>query len=347
MKNISFIIIFFIILWVIWFSIYNYKISEINDIKKNDIIINQISTAKSIIEKLWNIPIPWWTLIFYKKDWTIWNKQNYDIVWWLLCWKQFTNIWIDNKEPFHDKCYKYSITKNKKEFQIWAVILEKQWIYKSILTWNIDHSITKDYIENKLVINNSNDLFPYNPNTKYISAKFMNIDIDNNWKLLVINSNWKINKISKENFDKYHINPLDTIYMKWDNSSAKIKFENEDIIELKWDSIIKLKENEINDNNTKNNIFWLIWKTTYNLYDKENEANLDTPMQTIAIRWDILWWMANIKNGSYNINIWENNKSKIISWNQNLDMILDENNFQWDMFGWWWNIDIENIINIR
>lgn len=355
MKNIlSMIVIWFIslILWV-WFFTYKNSINKDKEI--NNKIFSDLVEINNILQKQSKYPKPWGTQIFYKKDWKVsLTWQRFDIIWWWLCWKDFSKLWITQKEPFHNKCYKYSVTKDEKHYQIWAIIKER-WNYISYITWNSEENIIKDYVNEYIVRNDDKDRFPYNPYTKFLWAKILWLNIWESWKMFVIEWNWKSKQVKESDINEIQLNPFDTIILKWESSTAYIKFENEDFIKLVWNSIIKIKENEVHDETTNNNIFWLIWNITYSIYWPSNNASIQSPSQNLWIRWDILQWVSKINDGTFETNTQIKSKTGIkvkndtheIKSHKNIDKLLNwEISFNADIL-WKSSFDIENSIEIE
>lgn len=352
MRNLLYASAVLILTFSIWISYLTYKDQKNQNESKNNLILSHLSQANEILSKQKKLPLPGWSLIYYSKNWEIsFSTGKYDIVSGWLCGKQFANLWINFNEPYHEKCYKYSVTRDLKQYQIWTVIQDRN-TYKTLLTWNTENSITKDYINDILITNNDSNNFPYNPYTKYIWAKFIGAEIKN-WKLVIIDNQWKWQQLTSENYKNYTLKTFDTIILKWKNSTAYIKFENQDILKLSWDSIVKIQESEIFDEKVNNNIFWLIGNLTYNVYSINNNSSIKTPNQTIGIRWDILEWTSSIQNNNYSISTktysWKNISEKSSNYKvkqvKSIDSLIENNWLSADILNT--KVDVENMIKIE
>lgn len=351
-----------IILWIIGIISISILYGYLNYMKSlddyetlNTNIQNDINFAyEKIIKQIKIYPQPYWSLKYYSFDWKTKNSnEQYDIVSWLLCWKKFKDLWINWIEPLNNKCYSYSTTKDWKYFEIWWVLKFDENTFKTVLKWNSKKNLTKDYIEEKIISNWDTKKFPYSPYTKYISAKISDLKIWEWWKIYVIDEYWKNISINNSNFQDYILKPWTKILLKWNNSFTQIKFENNDILELSWDTILKLKENEIlNDGSINNNIFWLIWKITYKTY-WDNSWEISNPVTTLAIKWNILEWFSKIDKNKFFIETKDSSQKSFDKKNYDIkqnkiDSIQTNNNFQGDIL-WWNNIffDIENLLIIE
>lgn len=231
------------------------------------------------------------------------------------------------KEPYHNKCYSYVLSKDWKTYQIWAVLKDKNWRF-SILTGNIKNSITMDFLSDYYVKNFSRYYFPYNPYTKYMAAKITNCE----WEIYILSQNIKLNETNCKNFN---LKPETTIKV-WQNSSATIEWENGDKVKILGEAIFKVKPKEIEDKK-KPSLFVLFGDFLFNNF----KSNIQTPSWTLWIRWDILWVKAFINWNNYFLKIkWkkfkENLKYKIKQKNFN-----SQTDFRADLLKPK-NIDIEN-----
>lgn len=354
-KSIVVIILFFIFCAIIW-SFFYYK-SYIKDIKyKNQTVKQHLSQVKNILEWRQEIPQPGWYKVYYTSTGKLLKKsESYDIVSGLLCSKDFREIWIVVKEPFHKKCYKYSKIKNKKKFQIWWVI-KKDWKFQTILTWNVWKSITKDYIKEKLVHNWDTDL-PYNPITRYLTAKIQNIRISEDGFVKMIENGGRTVWITQKNYKDYEIKPFTTIVTRWEWTELSIKFENQDILKLEDKSVVKLKDNQVINDKNESSLFWLIGKLTYNVYDSKNLVNIDSPNNSLWIRWDILKGEKTISGDFYKTKIFSNWKNwefkkewehKIKKKDSSINFLFEDSLNKADVSAINLNkIDIENILEVK
>lgn len=350
MRKVFFGFIFLWILWVILFWIQKYNQAKSNDVSNNNKVIRDLSAANKILSSQKVLPTPWWNLIYYNLSWNIVSWSNYDIISWRLCWKSFTEIWIDYKDPFTEKCYKYSITKDYRNFQIWWLIKNFD-TFKTYLTWNIDKSLTKNCFEDNLVQNWDEKNFPFNPYTRYVTAKIVELNLSKWWIMRIIDNQWKKHDFSQK--PDYIIRPNDTIILKWKDSLAHIKFENQDILRMEWGTIIKVKQMEMQWQTSDVSLFWLVGKIVYNIYDSTHEKVIQTPVNTISIKWDILRWDSTISNSDYSLstmqssNSWsyiKNNNKYIIKSNWNIDSLFTDNELWADVLGY--KFDIEKLISL-
>lgn len=351
MRKVLYSIVFLIIFIWIWIWIFLYKQTLNEGIKKSNLLKTQLYNINNIL--LWTNPkpLPWWKIIYYTNNWKVVTWANYDIISWWLCWKEFTSLNIDIKDPFSWKCLKYTTNKERNQYEIWAIIKNQNW-FETYLTWNTNNIITKNYLYDG-IINDLNKDFPYNPNTKFVTAQIMNLQLWEQWKLIILDHNWKKHDITK-NYTWFILNAYDTILLKGKNSIAYIKFENQDILKIEWWTIIKIKETEIDNENPQPNVFWLVWKIVYSIYDQKQISQISTPWETITIRWNILEWISFVDNKNYKIVIkhltWENKteikEQKIYNVIKyiNTDNIIDNDNLWADIL--WYKLNIEDLIKV-
>lgn len=354
MRWFIYVFLTLIVWWTIAFGLYEYNQTRDGDLNKSSIVISDLKKAKDILSKVSWLPNPWGNIIYYNNSWSVTSWWKYDISTGWLCSKDFSKLWINMKDPFTDKCYKYTVTKDLKKFQLWWVIKTSNW-YETILTWNIDYSITKDCFADVLLENKTTKWFPYNPYTKYVTAKIIDLKLDKNWAMRVLDNEWKKHTITSSSFKDFVIKPYDTILLKWTDSVAYLKFENQDVLKLEWWTIIKIKQDEISQNNSTESFFWLVGRVVYTVYDKAKEKTISTPVSAITIRWDILNGEALIEDKNYKLETKQestldssykkNSNSYILKNSVDTKLLFDSSDLWADVL--WYKFDVEKLVQLE
>ena len=187
MKKLSLYVILVFILWILFYSFTSYNIKQQNKNAKISLSMQNFNNVKGYLEKnyKWNYPIPSWDLLLldnHKKmihltdrNTPLGKVKKLFAIQWNTCDilknnKQFNKINYDPRFSIKDKetwkiiykkCFTYSITKDRKKFQIWTIVKNNEWDYVTRLDWSESKSITKSYDTPILVKNNSKDFLPY------------------------------------------------------------------------------------------------------------------------------------------------------------------------------------------
>ncbi len=378
------IIIWWILLWLI--SIVQFKTKEkVQNDKQNIQLSNFENTKKYLINNYkGNYPLPSWNLVIMDKTMTMIhldnrnipldNIKNLYVIQWNTCNilktdKQFQKINYDNINSIWTgknilkRCFTYSVTKDRKNFQIWTIIKEK-WKYVAKLDWTISKSITKSYSSPRLVKNWSEIDLPY----YYKLSPIIHIDHLNNSRIIAkitdnqtletktITLHWWINYLIDSPW-KY------TIKIIWKTSKKTIvKFIDVDwnIINIQWNknNLINFKVNDYEIKWKNKNYFVEAWKFLADILKLSDESNMTVTNNTttLVIRWTkfsinatkdsfdtflSLWHIIQILNGkkididiNHAFSMLKNNKiienlenaKKIVSFSTLMDVI---NNPAW------------------
>lgn len=346
-----------LILWWIWYYSYNkYALLEKNTLIANSGAKSNFTAVKKYLVKNfnWKYPIPSWDiilldntnqLIHLEDRNTPLNKiKNLSVIQWTTCDilkndKKFDKINYDSRFTIKDKntkkilfkrCFSYSVTKDRKYFQIWT-IENKNWKYVSKIEWNSKKNMIKSYDSDVLVKNNSDIFLPYSPNSLSPILKVANL-WDSQLKLKIYD---KLNDTTKEIKVKNGNNVLLTwdvnwkydITLKWYiKDKTNIKFISTDwsIVYIKWD-----KKNWKVDFSLKNYKIWwenldyftVTWRFIASIVKLSSDKNMTVNKNwvTLVIRWTKFTINADDDNFDTFLSLWH-----IVQklWNQNIDITL-------------------------
>lgn len=131
------------ILATIWFYSYIWYLTEARDSQRKANIWEILTSLKIYKQKRWAYPIPW-------------NNFNITNSWIIIAiqWKLDENVTLSTmekipKDPFTEKRYSYSISKNKQESQI-SLTLENWEFPIAILEWDYK-TVSKDIVPSIMV----------------------------------------------------------------------------------------------------------------------------------------------------------------------------------------------------
>lgn len=318
MKKILWILSSVLVLVSLSFLLYLYFVWK-GEAKKSEsidkVVVQNMEEIERIIKDYykWNYPYPKWDLILvdnnneqihleWKRDLT--TLKNLKFVQGSLC-----GLWLDNIQ-FQElrkwtsysvwenvRCFSYSVTADKKNFQIWWVIPSKR---EAILLWNSKESITKDYLSNHIVENRSKKYLPYAPtvNSKIIFKKVNWEDADivfesDLWEMTI----WQeeLLKIKWEwlSLPLWDI-PIENlkISIDWNNYLYAIVYPNWNINYLwpnsEWLSEILIEEFKYDWVNSESTVVNSLWKIFYNLVSLSEESDYQiywSNGSVITIRW--------------------------------------------------------------
>lgn len=329
----AWVVVFWLAIIVLAFIFWFFDYRKQQDINKTNLQnISQISNYLNIFYKD-NYPYPAWDLVLLDKNLSqihledktlpLERVSNLYVIQWTTCWiesdsKEFNNSNFDVRFSTWEnkKCFSYSVTKDKKYYQLWAV-LDKWGTYVAYITWNINNSITKDYNSNNTVINWKSNYLPYLPS---FNNKILLRIIKWAWKVNILEDplpmqiKWKplfssvvsVSKAFEPFKDKYSQNIRDWwLLLPILDSSKDIELSfsgNKFAFELiypngnmqfitpnkNWEAKVQVKWFEYNWINSKISIFNLIWKIAYNLVKLSDDSNYsiyDDKWVTLTIRW--------------------------------------------------------------
>lgn len=341
-----------LILWLlILFLIRRWRNVELSEKKLNETNLSNTNYLKDYLIKNynWEFPYPKWDLTLLDKnlkqihleDKSI-NLESIDnlyIIQWTLgsldiSDQKFNQNTYDKRYSIWEnkRYYTYSVTKDKKYFQIWTISKEND-INKAYLVGNTTWSIIKDIESNALVENNSTIHLPYLPttNNKYkislIDWKIDNFEIKEDANPLIKKTNDEIKKwLFLPLWDS--INELE-LTAKWKNYIYKITYPNGNIQMVSpnknWDSSLKLsfKSDGISSNVS---IVNTLWKIAYNMVKIWNDSQYqlqDDKWWVLVIRWtqfslDIDEETTNTFLIQWTINLTKNNENYLLTINNNI-----------------------------
>ena len=314
MKKIFLFILLFSVLWYLGFLYYKWKESIDEELVKKQSTITNFNKVKEFLLSKSTYPIPKWDLILLDKKWNILHLEDRNIplnkvknlyaIQGTTCDifkdnKNFQNINYDvrysildfkTKKPIFKKCFAYSVTKDKKYFQIWTVQDGKAFI-----VWNIKKSIIKAYDAPVLVKNNQSDFLPYAPIKVSPIFQITNLK-DSKLNLFVKSSDWNTYNINLKNWNNkilsWNLNDTFFIKLTWKiSNNTKIKFidTNGTIVYIKWDDMwnvnFQLKDYKIDTNR----IDYIVetWKFLVNVVklSPDKKMSVSKKWTTLVIRW--------------------------------------------------------------
>ncbi len=317
MKNkilYSLVFIALIIVFAFIYLVFTGKKVEETKIEKTKTKIDILNDLANKLEKKYkdNYPLPKGNIVLLDNDLKQIHLENKDVsldkvdnlyvIQWNTCFLKndaiFSNIYFDKEFSIKEnkKCFAYSVTKDRKKFQIWAVVY-KNWKYVAYIVWNTKWSIIKDIYSNNLVKNWSSEYLPYIPayNNK-VFVKWLK------WSGELIVSYLGIEK-------KYNLKDIkDGIYLpekvvdevkdlwlklKWNNGLVKVVFADGNIVYLNNknsnnDASIYIKDFTYNWEKTKLSVVNKLWKIVYNMVKISNDSNIelsDNIWNVLTIRW--------------------------------------------------------------
>lgn len=316
-KNILYIIVF-LVFWLLSFSIFSY----IQEQKRHESNINlAVENFKKLSKFLkdnhdWSYPLPSWDLILLDKTNTVihledrntplFEIKNLSSIQWTSCDilkdnKEFETINYDprfsiadtNGQVLHKRCFSYSVTADRKHFQI-ASIIEKDWKYMPIIEWNSSRPILKSYNSVALVNKDNHDFLPY-PASKISPILFVSNIQEGDLNIYVKSSDKDSYKLSAKEWSNVLLSGgwIFDISIKWRISPKSIvKFidTNWSIIHInwsktKWELDFKLKDYSIDTQHL--NYFVETWRFLANIIrlDPSKDMTIKKDWVTLVIRW--------------------------------------------------------------
>ena len=351
MKKLSLYAILLLVLWIMFYSYRAYEDANHDISQKNNLAIANFKSVENYLEKhyKWNYPVPSWDLILLdktKKMIHLTNRntplnqiKNLSIIQWTTCQilkndKKFNQINYDprfsiidkkTKKVLFKKCFTYSVTKDRKHFQIWSLTKNDL----AMLAWDLTKSITKSYDSPVLVKNWSEDFLPYSAtklspvvevknlwNSK-LTINVSNDDVDRNIvvkngvnQLLTWNISWKYNisitwTVWKNTQIKFVSTDGSIVYIRWDKNTHKVNFA--------------LKNYSVNWN--KLNYFVETWRFIASIVKLWPDKNMSVNHNwtTLVIRWTKFTIDANKNTFDTFLSLWHI-VQKI--WNQSVDLTM-------------------------
>ncbi len=316
------------ILSIIWFISYaNYMKTTRDSVRVSDInnITNWIELSLIKISKY---PLPEWNIL----TWTL-NNNNIFYKW--IFWEELSRLIEINKlplDPLLKTNYTYSVSYNKKDYQIWVDFEDNQNISYNFINKTYASSFTKAYVrwQYKWYL-----IYNWSDSKKYItnipSLILSNIST---WNLLSEDSYFVVN------------NNLNTInWSSWDFLKTNDLLKN-----MFNDQNIELQNLDITDCNNFSNIFTAqtinkFWKNNYNIFSeiekKYKNCINQTPTPPVVepiVENTNLYTLTNINNIFQD---WSN----IITdnWNTN---VCDINNLNINTELFNWTKDISQAISL-
>lgn len=346
--------------WIIIFLLIKWKSLELFQSKLNQSNIDKITFVKEYLIKNFNTnyPYPKWDIILLDKNlkqihlqdksvnlesidnlyviqWNLWSLDVSD--------KKFLDNAYDSRfsKWENKKYFTYSVTKDKKKFQIWSIKYDNN-KNSAYIVWNISWSIIKDIDSNHIIQNNSKKYLPYLPTT------------NNKYKITLIN--WSLDSfeikqdqetpIKKSNTDleKWIFLPLsdDTnnieLTAKWTQYIYKITYPNWNIQTI-WPNKDWLSDIKLNFKNDwiKSNVSIVntLWKIAYNMVRiwEDSQYNIqDDKWWVLVIRWT--QFSLDIDNESTNtlllqwtISLLKNNQKYLLTLNNNTVWFTKNNEY--------------------
>jgi hypothetical protein len=344
--------------WLLYlFFIWSTEQNKLNNQKKQA-LENFNSTYTYINNKYKsNFPLPEWDLILLNKKWEMLHLEDRSIpldkvkdlyvIQWTTCSilkndKNFQKINYDTRysiikdgKPLFKKCFTYSVTKDRKYFQIWSISEDS---ISPILKGNMKQSITKAYDAPVLVKADTNDFLPYAPNK--VSPIFQ---IKNLWNSkLTLSVEDDENNIEKklQNWNNIiltgDVNWVYQISLKWKidkNTIVKFIDTNGSIVYIKWNDNeninFQLKDYQIDTNR----IDYIVETGRFlaNIVKLSPEKNMEVEKSgtTLVIRWTKFSIDSTKDNMSTDLLLWKI-LQRIDNWEK---LTLDMENSFTSLFG--------------
>jgi len=356
MKKLSLYAILVLIMWVFFVSYQVYEGKLAAATQKAKLAISNFGSVKSYLLKHYkgNYPVPSWDLILLDKTKkmihlvnrnTPLNKiKNLYAIQWTTCDilkndKKFDKINYDprfsiinkkTKKVLFKRCFTYSVTKDRKHFQIWTLYKKKWWDYVARLDSDVKmKSMTKSYNFPILVENWSNNFLPYasmklSPMVEVKNIWNFKVTVNVSWdtndrefllkkwlnKILTWDISWKYNisitwKVGKNTQIKFIWIDGSIIYIRWDKQTWKVNFALKDY-SVNWDKLNYFVET------------WRFIASIIRLWpDKNMSVNHD--WTTLVIRWTKFTIDANKTTFDTFLSLWHI-VQKI--WDQSVDLTM-------------------------
>ena len=357
MKKLSLYVILVLIVWVLFYSFKSYENKRWNLIRNNNLAIANFNLVKKYLEKnyKWNYPIPNWDLILLDKYGKMIHLENRNtplnkiknlyVIQWNTCQilkndKKFNKINYDprfsiisskTKKVLFKKCFTYSVTKDRKKFQIWTLVKNNEWNYVAKLDWNMSKPIIKSYDSPILVKNESITFLPYAPvklspvvEIKNLWKSKLTIDVSNdNVDKKIIAKNW-VNQLLSWNMSwKYNIS---IIWNIWNKTQIEFITTNGSIVYIRWDKRtwkvnFVLKNYSVDWN--KLNYFVETWRFIASIIKLGPDKNMSVNHNwtTLVIRWTKFTIDANQNTFDTFLSLWH-----IVQkvWNQDISLTMQK-----------------------
>ncbi len=357
MKKLSLYVILVLIVWIAFYSFKAYEKKSWSIIKNNNLAISNFNLVKKYLEKnyKWDYPVPNWDLILLDKYGKMIHLENRNtplnkiknlyVIQWNTCQilkndKKFNKINYDprfsiisskTKKVLFRKCFTYSVTKDRKKFQIWTLVKNNEWNYVAKLDWNMSKPIIKSYDSPILVKNWSITFLPYAPvklspvvEIKNLWKSKLTIDVsNNNIDKQIIAKNW-VNQLLSWNMNwKYNIS---IIWNVWNKTQVEFITTNGSIVYIRWDKRtwkvnFALKDYSVDWN--KLNYFVETWRFIASIIKLWPDKNMSVNHNwtTLVIRWTKFTIDANQNTFDTFLSLWHI-VQKI--WNQDISLTMQK-----------------------
>lgn len=357
---------------LIWFIFYFAKRWFTPNARANYYNLENLNYIKNYLKNNYdkNLPMPEWDVVFLDKNLrpvvvsneknVLAQNQNIYIIQWNTCninigqWdydkKKYDTRFSNNKTK---KCFSYSITRDRKYFQLWTV-LHKNGKYVAYLDWNFSGNITKDYQSENIVDNNSDKYLPYYPwfnDTIYLQAIQWQAEIK-------VNYDFNPYKIKKEKDGKMFLPVSKDLDLNFEGKDFvyKIIYPNWNIQFVAPNGNDKLsfviKKFEYDNINTKLLIKDFVWKI-WNIFVSNGEDSDNRFYDNKGFLYEIFLWNTNFLVDdditAVFLTSWKTKYSRL-----NYEYVFDtEKDFRWIDKKWsyiwlekeWFNKYIENLFS--
>lgn len=350
-KKLFLVSVLVLLLSGLFFAYKKYENVKQEKLGKINSSISHFQASYDYLSKFkWNYPIPSWDLILLNKKWEeihledrnmpLEKIKNLYAIQWTTCNilkndKNFQKINYDDRYSIIDKngkvlfkkCFVYSVTKNRKYFQIAS--LDKN--QKTTLLWNSKKSIIKAFDAPVLVKDGSSDFLPYAGEKVSPIFKVKNLwNSDLLMKIVDEEQNEKTVKLKEWNnvILSWSVNGVYQISLYWKmDKNTKLKFidTNGSIVYIKWDEnnrvSFQLKDYQIDEN--KIDYIVETWRFIADIVKLSPDKNMNVSANgtTLVIRWTHFSISADKDEFDVYLNLWkivQKLKDKILNLDKNM-----------------------------
>lgn len=339
------VILILSILSVLWFVSYKWYLKNARDwVRLMD--LDNISKGLNVLYlNTRKYPLPEWNIL-------TWAINNNEIFYQWVFWDELSKTLGISKtplDPLLDLKYSYSVSKNKKNYQL-SVVLEEELLWfdyvtktyasdfsKAYLKWNYKWYIKYNWLDWKKYLTNIPSLLVTNDSTWDLLWSWTYFVVENNVNLPYWINWWKIdtNSLLKE---KYQNNDIELVNLDISNCSV---FSEENIKKF-WQSNYKffLENNkEFSDCEITPELPEIITENT-NLYNLDNINNIFQNWNILTDNWNTN--VCDINNLSINTDLfnWTKNISSplVLTWNTIYKVSSWVYNLNWNSSSTYWYI---------
>lgn len=354
-KNILYIVTF-LVFWVLAFSYLSYVQSQKKKNINMELAIDNFQKTVDFLQQNyeWNFPTPSWDLILLddtnsmihleNRDTPLSEIKNLSVIQWTTCDilnknNDFQQINYDprfsiidkNWKVLHKRCFSYSVTVDKKHFQV-SSIAQKDWKYIALTAWNSPKSISKSYNSVALVKDQNVDFLPYPPSKISPIISISNIQ-DSKISINIEPSETVAYKINAEEWNNVLISDNSQTYdisITWKvNPKTIVKFidTNWSILHINWDKTnqeISFQLKDYSIDSQKIDYFVETWRFLANIVklDWSKDMTIKKDWVTLIIRWTRFTISAQDEEFDTFLSLWS--LVQKLKWGKTVNLDMDD-----------------------